>query len=185
MSCFLSQGVHFEKLYPEPHAQLTLPHLLLLPETTATCTVLHPLSLMTTPPQSGDHPPTKAVLLVALCELWVQQICKLWFLSLDLHPSSPNHTQGNKVIWLKCCCCSVTKSCLALPSRWLQHSTLPCPSRSPWFCSDSCPLSQWCHPTISSSLIPFFSCPQSFPASGPGLYSLEAGMTLPNPLHDN
>ena len=48
----------------------------------------------------------------------------------------------------------------------LQHARLPCPSLSPRVCSNSCPLSQWCHPTISSSVIPFSSCPQSFPASG-------------------
>ena len=48
----------------------------------------------------------------------------------------------------------------------LQHAGLPCPSPSPGACSNSCPLSQWCHPTISSSVIPFSSCPQSFPASG-------------------
>ena len=48
----------------------------------------------------------------------------------------------------------------------LQHARLPCPSPSPGACSNSCPLSQWCHPTISSSVIPFFSCLQSFPASG-------------------
>ena len=48
----------------------------------------------------------------------------------------------------------------------LQHSRLPCPSLSPGVCSNSCPLSLWCHPTISSSVAPFFSCPQSFPASG-------------------
>ena len=42
----------------------------------------------------------------------------------------------------------------------------PCPSLSPWVCSNSCPLSWWCHPTISSSVIPFSSCSQSFPASG-------------------
>ena len=47
----------------------------------------------------------------------------------------------------------------------LQHARLPCPSPSPRLCSNSCPLSQWCHPTISSSVIPF-SCLQSFPASG-------------------
>ena len=40
------------------------------------------------------------------------------------------------------------------------------PSGSPGVCSNSCPLSQWCHPTISSSVVPFSSCPQSFPASG-------------------
>ena len=48
----------------------------------------------------------------------------------------------------------------------LQHSRLLCPSLSPWVCSNSYPLSQWCHPTISSSVTPFSSCPQSFPASG-------------------
>jgi len=48
----------------------------------------------------------------------------------------------------------------------LQHTRLPCPSLSPQIYSDSHPLSQWCHPTISSSVIPFTSCPQSFPTSG-------------------
>ena len=49
----------------------------------------------------------------------------------------------------------------------LQHTRFPCPSLlSPKVYSNSCPLSQWCHPTISSSVIPFSSCPQSFPASG-------------------
>ena len=49
--------------------------------------------------------------------------------------------------------------------RGLQHAQLPCPSSTPRVCSNSCPLSQWCHPTISSSVIPF-SCLQLFPASG-------------------
>ena len=47
----------------------------------------------------------------------------------------------------------------------LQHSRPPCPSPTPGFYPNSCPLSRWCHPTISSSVIPF-SCSQSFPASG-------------------
>ena len=46
----------------------------------------------------------------------------------------------------------------------LQHVRFPCPSLSPRVCSNSCPLSQWCHPTISSSVV-FSSCPRSFPAS--------------------
>ena len=46
-----------------------------------------------------------------------------------------------------------------------EHARLPCPSLSPRVCSDSCPLSRWCYPTISSSVIPFSSCLQSFPAS--------------------
>ena len=48
----------------------------------------------------------------------------------------------------------------------LQHASLPCPSPTPKACSNSCPLSRWCHPTISSSVIPFSSCLQSFPVSG-------------------
>ena len=48
----------------------------------------------------------------------------------------------------------------------LQHARLPCPSLAPWVCSNSCPLSQWCHPTILSSVAPFSSCSQSFLASG-------------------
>ena len=47
-----------------------------------------------------------------------------------------------------------------------QHSGLPCPLLSPQVCSNSCPLSRWCHPAISFSVAPFSSCPQSFPASG-------------------
>ena len=48
----------------------------------------------------------------------------------------------------------------------LQPSRLPCPSLFPEVCSNSCPLSRWCNPTISSSVAPFSSCPQSFLASG-------------------
>ena len=47
-----------------------------------------------------------------------------------------------------------------------QHARPPCPSLIPGVYSNSSPLSQWCHPTISSSVILFSSCPQSFPASG-------------------
>ena len=65
-----------------------------------------------------------------------------------------------------CCCHSVTKLCLTLWPHGLQHVSLPCPSLCPGVCSNPCPLSQWGHPTISSSIIPFSSCPQSFPASG-------------------
>ena len=58
-------------------------------------------------------------------------------------------------VCLSCCCCSVVKSCLALWS--MDYSTpgfLPCPSLSPGVCSNPCPLTQWCHPTISSSVPP-------------------------------
>ena len=52
----------------------------------------------------------------------------------------------------------------SLRPHGLQHTRLPCPSLSPRVCSNSCPLIQWCHPTIASSIAPFSSCPQSFPA---------------------
>ena len=48
---------------------------------------------------------------------------------------------------------------------WTAARRLPCPSPTPGTCSNSCPLNWWCHPTISSSVIPFSSCLQSFPAS--------------------
>ena len=62
----------------------------------------------------------------------------------------------------------VSRSVLSdsLRTHGLQHSRPPCPSPTPWDYSHSCPLSRWCHPTISSSVVPFSSCPQSFPASG-------------------
>ena len=53
----------------------------------------------------------------------------------------------------------------SLWSHWLQRARPPCPSPTPGDYSNSCPLSRWCHPTISSSVVPFSSCPQSFPAS--------------------
>ena len=53
----------------------------------------------------------------------------------------------------------------------LQHASLPWTSPSSRTCSDTCPLSWWCHPTISSSAVPLFPCHQSFPASGTFLMS--------------
>ena len=61
--------------------------------------------------------------------------------------------------------CSCPQSYLTLLSHGLQHTRLPCLSPSPRICSDPCPLSWWCHLTISS-VTPFSSCPQFFPASG-------------------
>ena len=54
----------------------------------------------------------------------------------------------------------------SLQRHRLLHTRLPCPSLSSRSCSNSCPLSRWCHPTISASIDPFSSCLQSFPASG-------------------
>ena len=53
----------------------------------------------------------------------------------------------------------------------LQHARLPCPSPTPGACSNSCLLNQWCHPTISTSVIPFSSCLQAFPTLGSFLMS--------------
>ena len=61
---------------------------------------------------------------------------------------------------------SVTQSCPTLWPRGLRHARPPCPSPTLGVNSNSCPLSRWCHPTISSSVIPFSSHLQSFPASG-------------------
>ena len=54
----------------------------------------------------------------------------------------------------------------SLQPHELQHARLPCPSPTPWVNSNPCSLSQWCHPTSSFSVVPFSSCPQSFPVSG-------------------
>ena len=79
------------------------------------------------------------------------------------------HTRSNvslAVYTLFRCLCSVTQLCSTLcDPHGLQHTRLPGPSPSPGACSNSCPLSWWCNPTISSSVVPFSSCLQSFPAS--------------------
>ena len=64
-------------------------------------------------------------------------------------------------VWFSC---SVVSD--SLQPRELQHPGPPCPSPAPGVYPNSCLLSRWCHPTISSSVIPFSSCSQSFPASG-------------------
>ena len=60
--------------------------------------------------------------------------------------------------------CSMVFHCLQ--PHGLQHSRLPCPSPTPRACSNECPWSRWCHPIISSSVVPFSFHPQSFPAPG-------------------
>ena len=64
------------------------------------------------------------------------------------------------------CCCSVAQSCPTLCDPIdCKHIRLPCPSPPPGACSNSHPLNWWCHPTILSSVIPFFSCLHTFQAS--------------------
>ena len=78
----------------------------------------------------------------------------------------------NSLIW-DVCCCWLTKSCLtnSLQPHGLQNARLPCLPLFPRVYPNSCPSSRWCHPTISSSVVPFSSCLQSSPASGSFLMS--------------
>ena len=95
-----------------------------------------------------------------------------------LNANRPHHAG---FIWLLCHClrwfllCEkwvvIVQSLSLVQLFGLQHVRLPCPSLSTRVCSNSCPLSQWCRATLSSSVTPFSSCPQSFPASGSFLMS--------------
>ena len=84
-------------------------------------------------------------------------------------PKNQKPRQGQMASWVNSIkhfsqfSCSVMSD--PLQPHGLQHARLPCTSLTPRACSNSCPLSRWCHPTISSSVIPF-SCLQSIPASG-------------------
>ena len=75
-----------------------------------------------------------------------------------------------KCIHVYTCICSVQFSCSVMSDSLRphepQHTRPPCPSPTPRVHPNPCPLSRWCHPTISSFVVPFSSCPQSFPASG-------------------
>ena len=86
------------------------------------------------------------------------------FIVSSLTFRSLTHFEFIVLYGVSCCCYSITSNSLQL--HGLQHNRLPCPSPSPRVCSNSCPLSQWCRPTISSCVVPFSSYLQSFPASG-------------------
>ena len=62
-------------------------------------------------------------------------------------------------ICIHCCCCSIDKSCGSFETSWMQHARHPCPLLSSWVCSNSCPLSWWCHLTISANVTHFSSYP--------------------------
>ena len=72
----------------------------------------------------------------------------------------------NYALWLSSVQFSHSVMSNSLRPHGLQHARLPCPSPTSRVYSHSHPLSRWCHPTISSSVVPFSSCPQSFSASG-------------------
>ena len=84
------------------------------------------------------------------------------WLTLHFHPPMCRYVLYVAVQWLRC---------VQLWPHGLQLARLPCPKLSPRVCSNSWLLSRWCHPTISSSVIPFSFCPQSFPPSGSFLMS--------------
>ena len=84
--------------------------------------------------------------------LWVYQLSLLTISILHIIFSSVQYSRS-----------VVSES---LRPHGLQHARPPCPSPTPRVYSNSCPLSRWCHPTISSSVVPFSSCLQSFPTSG-------------------
>ena len=80
-------------------------------------------------------------------------------------PTQNNHSaSAHKTSTLFQFSCSVVSN--SLRPHGLQHTRLSCPSPTPGAYTNSCPSSSWCHPTISSSVVPFSSCLQSFPASG-------------------
>ena len=90
----------------------------------------------------------------------------MWKREDELIKNGRSPIWGSSCVGNLCCCCfSVAMSCQTLRPHGLQHARLPCPSLSPGVCSNSCPLSVWCHPTFSS-VAPFSSCPWAFPASG-------------------
>ena len=105
----------------------------------------------------------------ALCSLTSSLLLALHFLCSELDSTESvaatihcTRTTTHHDAWLLGCCCSVTQSCLFVIS-WTAAHRLPCPLSTPRACSNSCPLSWWCHPTIFS-VIPFSFCLQSFPS---------------------
>ena len=101
------------------------------------------------------------------CIWWEWMVSFFYWSIIDLqYPISSRCTTQwfNMLIDLLFFSCSVVSN--SLHPHGLQHTRIHCPSPSPRVCSNSCPLSRWYHPTISSSVIPFSSCLQSFPASG-------------------
>ena len=99
---------------------------------------------------------------VAILEAWQE-------LLLNLESKGSLEAEGllplGTPVFSLCCCCSIAQSYLIVtPRTAAHHASLSI--TSPGDCANSCPLSWWCHPTISFSVVPFSSCLQSFPASG-------------------
>jgi len=94
-----------------------------------------------------------------------------------IHPTKSFFTSNILLLWNTCTACissvQFSRSIMSdsLQPHGMQHARLSCPSSTSGTCSNSCPLSRWCHPTISSSVFPFSSHLQSFSASGSFLMS--------------
>ena len=98
---------------------------------------------------------------VTLFEIFAMLPCnRAWFGNINCVKKILVAWWGQRLLFS----CSVVSN--SLQPHELQHASLPCPSTSPRACSNSCPLSQWCHPTISSSVALFSSCTQFFLALG-------------------
>ena len=121
------------------------------------------------------------VLIFCLLVLWDQQLPYIigWWKKLGCSwnqqfPIVRTSFFHAKQLWFVQCILSVQFShSVVSNSLWPhepQHTRPPCPSQTPWVYSNTCPLSQWCHPAISSSVFRFSSCLQSFPA--PGSFSM-------------
>ena len=82
---------------------------------------------------------------------------------LSLSPISSCHSSTSSV---QCSSVQSLRCVRFFETTWTQHARPPCPSQTPRVYSNSCPSSRWYHPAISSSVVPFSSCPQSLPASG-------------------
>ena len=100
---------------------------------------------------------------------WNDTICSNMIEIITL--SEGSQIEKDKYMISLICCCSVAQLCPTLQPHALQHTRLHCPSPSLGVCSNLCPLNWWCHLAISSSVIPFSSCPQSYPAWGSFLMS--------------
>ena len=97
---------------------------------------------------------------------WLQKTLGSWVLTSDGSQMSDNKSLLHSRVYVPHQFSSVAQSCPTLWPHGLQCNRPPCPSPTPRDYSNSYPLSRWCHPTISSSDVPFSSLLQSFPASG-------------------
>ena len=92
--------------------------------------------------------------------------CKVWKHNKIFNKQRPYQELANLNVVVQSLNHWVTVKSSPLRPKGQQHARLPCPSLSPAVCSNSRPLSWWCHPTLSSPVAPVSACPQSLPASG-------------------